>query len=262
MNPREPVRLLESDSEDGAGLRELLGAARLDEPSPEQLAALAGRLGPLLEPGAGAPQTPAAPETGAAPAVTSGLKAKVLTGVAMAVLAGGSFQAGRVFEREQAPVRSEEPMAMRPSPAPEPARVEAAPTPPPPPAPTEAPVEAAAPRANAAPAPRVPRAKTPESPAPTSEARAPMDEELALLESAYHSLQSGDAAGALAEAEKHAARFPTGALAQEREVLAIDALVRMGRRDEAGARAEAFRARYPTSTHWIRIQGLLSGANP
>jgi hypothetical protein len=36
-------------------------------------------------------------------------------------------------------------------------------------------------------------------------------------------------------------------------------LVRLGRRAEAEARAERFRARYPTSTHGVRIQGLLSG---
>lgn len=89
-----------------------------------------------------------------------------------------------------------------------------------------------------------------------------MDEELTLLESAYQALQRGDTVAALEQAERHASRFPTGALAQEREVLAIDALVRMGRRSEAEARAEAFRTRYPTSTHGVRIQGLLSGPGP
>ena len=41
-----------------------------------------------------------------------------------------------------------------------------------------------------------------------------------------------------------------------------DALVRLGRRAEAEARAASFRARYPTSTHGVRIQGLLSGPRP
>jgi outer membrane protein assembly factor BamD (BamD/ComL family) len=89
-----------------------------------------------------------------------------------------------------------------------------------------------------------------------------MDEELGLLESAYGALQRGDAEAALASARGHAERFPDGALAQEREVLAIDALMRLNRRTEADARANAFRTRYPTSTHWIRIQGLLSGTRP
>ncbi|OJH39488.1 hypothetical protein [Cystobacter ferrugineus] len=259
MNPREPVRLLEPDSEASDELRELLGAARLDEPSAEQLASLAGKLGPLLGPPGGAP--PAAPAPGAAPppsgsvapAVASGVKAKVLTGVAVVVLAGGSFQAGRLFERERAETRAVAPVAAPTPPAPEPAREEAAPPEPAPPEPEPRP-EPARPRGAAAPTPRVPRARAPEAP--------PLDEELALLEGAYQALQRGVAAEALAEAERHAVRFPSGALAQEREVLAIDALVRMGRRTEAEARAEAFRARYPTSTHWVRIQGLLSGTKP
>ncbi|QRK11227.1 hypothetical protein JQX13_14810 [Archangium violaceum] len=258
MNPREPVRLLEQDSEASDELRELLGAARLDEPSAEQLASLAGKLGPLLGPPGGAP--PTAPPSGGTssasgsvvPAAAPGVKGKVLAGVAVAVLAGGSFQAGRLFERERAETRAVEPVAALTRPTPEPARVEAAPPEPAPPEP--APPEPVTPRASAAPTPRVPRARAPEAP--------PLDEELALLEGAYQALQRGEAAEALAEAERHAVRFPSGALAQEREVLAIDALVRMGRRAEAGARAGAFRARYPTSTHWVRIQGLLSGTKP
>ncbi|PTL76577.1 hypothetical protein [Vitiosangium sp. GDMCC 1.1324] len=295
MSPREPVRLLEQDSEASPELRELLGAASLDEPSAEQLAALAGKLGPLLGPPGGAPPEP--PPQGAPPVpsvpggvagtAVSGVKGKVLAGMALAVLAGGSFQAGRLVERERARARPEEPTAVLPSsvperapvetpepasvkaPAPEPASEESAPPgpvkPTPPPASGVA-SETAAPRTNAAPVPRVPRPPAPEVPRPTqlrpAETPAEMDEELTLLETAYQALRGGDAAGALEEAERHAARFPEGALAQEREVLAIDALVRMGRRTEAGARAETFRARYPTSTHWVRIQGLLAGPKP
>ncbi|MCY1083478.1 hypothetical protein [Archangium lansingense] len=264
MNPREPVRLLEEGSEASAELRALLGAASLDEPSPEQLAALAGKLGPLLE----APEAPASsaasePSSDVAPITGGGLKTKVLAGLAVAAIAGGSFQAGRVFERERAVERPVETVVVAPvpveAPAPAPARVEAAPAP----APAVA-AETPAPETKAVPAPRVPRARAPDAPAtaPAMEARETMDEELALLESAYQAVRRGDAGGALAEAERHATRFPEGALAQEREVLAIDALVRLGRRTEAEARAERFRAHYPTSTHGVRIQGLLSGTRP
>lgn len=266
MNPREPVRLLEEDSEASAELRELLGAASLDEPSAEQLASLAGKLGPLLEaPVETAPETPAQrpSEVGGAAPVGTGLKTKVLTGLAMAVLAGGSFQAGRVFERERATERPETVAVApapapspEPAPAPEPARADATSSRVP-----EEPSEKPAPKPSTAPAPRVPRARAPDAPVAPAEAET-MDEELSLLESAYEALRKGDAAGALAEAERHAARFPSGALAQEREVLAIDALVRLGRRAEAEARAAGFRARYPTSTHGVRIQGLLSGPRP
>jgi hypothetical protein len=278
MSEREPVRLLEADSEASPELRELLGAASLDEPSAAQLGALAGKLGPLLGPGGGAPpagSTPGAGPAASAPGglastVASGLKLKVLAGVAGAALLGGSFQAGRVFEREH-PASSpvERGVSAPRQPAPEPASMTApvathtpAPAVTPVPEPEVTPV-APSPRTSAVPAPRVPRPRASETPAPAAAAEgASVDEELTLLESAYQALRRGDAAGALAEAERHAARFPAGALAQEREVLAIDALVRMGRRAEAERRAEAFRARYPTSTHGVRIQNLLSGAKP
>jgi hypothetical protein len=55
----------------------------------------------------------------------------------------------------------------------------------------------------------------------------------------------------------HAARFPAAALGQEREVLAIDALVRLGRIGEARARAAAFAARFPTSAHLHRLEALV-----
>jgi outer membrane protein assembly factor BamD (BamD/ComL family) len=81
-------------------------------------------------------------------------------------------------------------------------------------------------------------------------------EELRLLTAAQDAL-AHDPARALALAEEHARRHPAGALAQEREVLAIDALARAGRRDEAEARAARFRARYPGSASAPRIETIL-----
>lgn len=254
MNPRDPVRLLETDSEASSELRELLDSARGDEPTPEQLTALAGRLGPLLTPPVGAPSSTPASSAGSTVTAT-GVKLKLLTGVALAVLAGGSFQAGRVFERARATAPSAPVVTERPRPLAEP-RVD---VPPPPPAPVDAP---AAPAAPVMPTPSS-RPRAPEHrPAAPTPAAASLDEELGLLESAYGALQRGDAAAALALAQGHAGRFPEGALAQEREVLAIDALMRLGRRSEAETRARTFQARYPTSTHWVRIQGLLSAPPP
>jgi hypothetical protein len=57
---------------------------------------------------------------------------------------------------------------------------------------------------------------------------------------------------------EHELRFPFGALAQEREVIAIQALLRLARRSEAEARATRFRAQYPGSAHARRIDVLLS----
>jgi hypothetical protein len=47
--------------------------------------------------------------------------------------------------------------------------------------------------------------------------------------------------------DAHSRKFPTGQLAEERESLAIRALVLLGRRDEAASRATQFKARYPNS---------------
>jgi hypothetical protein len=60
---------------------------------------------------------------------------------------------------------------------------------------------------------------------------------------------------ALSLAERHRALFPEGALAQEREVIAVEALRALRRPDEAEARARRFRARYPDSAHLPRVEG-------
>ena len=54
---------------------------------------------------------------------------------------------------------------------------------------------------------------------------------------------------ALKMANNHPSVYPRGVLAQEREVIAIDALARLGRRREAALRAEAFRSAFPRSAH-------------
>jgi len=63
-------------------------------------------------------------------------------------------------------------------------------------------------------------------------------------------------AEALTLAREHAARFPSSAFAQEREMIAITALVRLGRHQEAQARAEHFRRTYPTSAHLRQLEKL------
>ncbi|WP_437284096.1 hypothetical protein [Sorangium sp. So ce406] len=61
--------------------------------------------------------------------------------------------------------------------------------------------------------------------------------------------------------DEHRAEFPEGRLAPEREIIAIDALVRRGRADQARARAEAFLAHFPASPHAERVRRL-TGAAP
>jgi hypothetical protein len=78
----------------------------------------------------------------------------------------------------------------------------------------------------------------------------------ALLLHARQELAS-DPSGALGLTQEHARRFPSGALVQEREVLAIEALARLGRSSDARRRLDAFRTRFPQSPHIERLTTLI-----
>ena len=115
------------------------------------------------------------------------------------------------------------------------------------------------PAASAAPAPEpeaAPASEPEAAPAPAPSTAADLDAELALVRAAQAAL-ARDPARALEITATHLDRFPDGQLAQEREVAAIQALVALGRRDEAQARAAAFRAKWPGSAHIRRIDVLL-----
>ncbi|MEP7052434.1 MAG: hypothetical protein ABJB12_18850 [Pseudomonadota bacterium] len=83
---------------------------------------------------------------------------------------------------------------------------------------------------------------------PTKQTAAEGPSEPALLEQARRDLAASPAA-ALALTTQHAARFPHGVLTQEREVIAIEALRRLGRGAEADRRAAAFARAFPGSAH-------------
>lgn len=68
-----------------------------------------------------------------------------------------------------------------------------------------------------------------------------------LLDQARAALERGEPAAALSFTTLHERQFPAGALAQEREAMAIRALVALGRTAEAHMRAARFRVRYPDS---------------
>jgi hypothetical protein len=71
-------------------------------------------------------------------------------------------------------------------------------------------------------------------------------------------LAHDDIAAALSAIRLHIARYPFGLLAEEREMLAIEALVRAGRADQARARAEVFRHAYPESAALRVIDELVT----
>ncbi|MBN1609443.1 MAG: hypothetical protein JW940_22625 [Polyangiaceae bacterium] len=86
-------------------------------------------------------------------------------------------------------------------------------------------------------------------------------DEARLLESARAALGT-DPARALRITEEHARKHPMAQLSAERELIVIDALVRLGRRDEALRRAAPGLARAPNSLYAKRLRQLLGQAEP
>ncbi|XXT22848.1 hypothetical protein WME94_14980 [Sorangium sp. So ce429] len=111
-----------------------------------------------------------------------------------------------------------------------------------------------APRPAAPPARReAPRNTRPAAPAPA----APIDSDELLRESNLidraRAAATQNPEAALTAVGEHQREFPAGRLAEEREYVAIRALMRLGRVDEARARAGAFLARYPSTSYADRV---------
>jgi hypothetical protein len=222
--PEDPSRLLDAPSTP-EGLRNSLRSAQSDVGNDAQLARIAGRLGPLL--GAGVAVGGGAAATAKVATLSGGAKLG-LAGLALAAVGGGALWLSSAGS------------PATPSPAPQVVSV--------------APVEAVKPPpvvANPAPT-AAESALTPAEPAvsvvaPQEKPAAPVQlSEAELLEQARLTLKS-DPNRALQRANEHARRFPRGVLVQEREVLAIQALRRLGRDAEAERRAEAFAKAFPGS---------------
>jgi hypothetical protein len=79
--------------------------------------------------------------------------------------------------------------------------------------------------------------------------------ESVLLNQARSALRSNPRR-ALALTQEHAKRFANGVLAQEREVIAIEALSRLGQSDTASSRARDFERRFPGSAHQSKVDQL------
>jgi hypothetical protein len=147
-----------------------------------------------------------------------------------------------------------------------PARSEVTPAPP-------APITAPAP---VVPAPTIPeiqetpnppdnKAHAPSSPvrasAPESASATPEDAlagEAKLLNEA-HDVMASDPRKALAIAGEHAKRYPHGQLAAERDLILVQALVKLGRTREAEARARVLRKSTPNSIYGERLDTILHG---
>ncbi len=93
--------------------------------------------------------------------------------------------------------------------------------------------------------------------APFAGTRNQLAEERALLDLARSALEREDAASALAATDKHERAYANGILVQEREAMAIRALVMLGRAGEARARAVHFRKRFPDSVLLPTIESTI-----
>ena len=92
----------------------------------------------------------------------------------------------------------------------------------------------------------------------SSESRgAPLAAERALLDGARAAFGRGDGEEALAALSKHEKLYPKGQLAEEREALAVRALVLTQRFEEARARGARFRKRYPASVMLPAVEAAL-----
>jgi hypothetical protein len=121
-----------------------------------------------------------------------------------------------------------------------------------------------APRAES---PSAPPPGRPEAPARAAVARplvsaTPGDGEDALVGEARllneaHRALAADARRALALAHEHARRYPRGQLTAERELIEIQALVKLGRRRDAETRAETLRKTTPNSIYDERLDQIL-----
>jgi hypothetical protein len=83
--------------------------------------------------------------------------------------------------------------------------------------------------------------------------------ERGLLDVARMGLARGNGEDALAAASKHEERYPSGALAEEREAMAIQALILLKRYDRARVRGARFHQRFPGSVLAPAVEAALAG---
>ena len=93
--------------------------------------------------------------------------------------------------------------------------------------------------------------------APSASSTSSLSDERALLDRVRSELAENDPANALNLVDEHTRRFPKAQLAEEREVLAVQALVALGRYDEARTRAAKLRAAAPNSLFLPAIDATL-----
>jgi hypothetical protein len=236
---RDPLRWAESETDAPPELARDIHVLRAERASAAQLASLERRLAAEL----------AAPTFAPASSTTLGLGSKTLIALTVSGAIGllawtAHLQREPIAAPAASPVPAPAVAAPAPPSRPEPARSDA----------TLAPAPEVAPSSVVNP-PR--RRRLPPRPAEQPAVAAPTPEsELALLRASQGALDSHPA-GALELAEQHARDYPHGLFAQEREVLAIEALLKLKRKAAAVDRAARFMQSFPDSPHARRVRALL-----
>jgi hypothetical protein len=234
-------------------LASALASAQADLGSAADLARMRAKLAPHIAQasidGAGVVQGGAASAAGKAVLVVVGTL--VLSGVAW--LAFGATTSGIEPVRPRRPIEATGPVlpahAELPAGAAAPAPAQASTT-----DTSREPHSAAAPARSARSARK---ARPPQPPAaPPASVTSDVQGELELLRRAQDAIDTRPRA-ALDALDEHAQAYPEGVFAQERESLAIDALRKLGRRQDAIARAHVFLARHPSSPHVRRLVSWL-----
>jgi hypothetical protein len=231
VSAHDPPRLLARGSALDPRLRALLQAGREELPSAAQLERMARRLGPdFASPGLEPPVSTAASTSW----VVTALVATAIGLGAAAWWASSPWPARTPTPPPPVP-RQDEPRRQ-----PEPDRA------------ARTPLDTDAGRPQVVPDRRVERVR------PAARAPDPV-EELLIVEEARGALAS-DPERALAHAQRHRLRFPDGHYAQEREVIAIDALLALRRFAAAQRRSRAFLQEFPGSSYWTRVTAQLERA--
>ncbi len=252
MADSDPHHILHSESQASPLLRSLVRAHRDGDPTEQEVERLTLRVAPLLSP----------PAIGglAAGGTTAYGAGKFLTSVApwfaAGMVAGGVGASIATVGQDTPSPQPTKAARSQPVGAPKPR------TRPAPPVAAE-PARRAAPRSPLAPLPAAPipssvidsDVSTPAAPGRPPTARFP-ESESELLMRAQKALASGDATLALSLTQRHT-RFPRAVMGQERERIAIEALIRLGRQQEARARARRFAKSYPKSGYLPRVRELL-----
>jgi len=232
---KDPTRIREAGSDVPDDLRDLFRVAKRPEPlTPDAEAALSARVAAIS-------------------VARASLIAKRLPFLLGATLVGAGVFGVRAFGPKSERSTAHEPALKAPAASPSAVAV---------PLPTlrdftEAPLASSEPPAPVRARVRVP-APTAAAPSASNAGEDALSGEAQLLNEAHRALASNPDQ-ALAIAREHARRYPRGQLAAERELILVQALVKLGRVREAEARGRELRKTAPKSIYEERLDKILRG---